>query len=280
MDETDYTGLAPAVGGLADHMRRGILGWRQEITTIASGSPLYIDEESAGIIEQALANPVRTRFFVEAAESPEWIDWLDHRGRLNTLFADGELSEQDQRLAWWLVSHFAVAHDDALFALIEHHGGRLNPILWQNLSGRMRHSIEESPDAAVMTRWLLFLTSVIPANTDTAVLSWLAESCASVEAMDSLLRVYSEMISQLNLPIPMNQNMVMYNHYMRNMLTQCIKTNLPSVAESVLEMTSMRLSERHSMLMAWQEGNATWDSDDFSRSAIEPHEQDECSPRY
>ena len=60
--EKDYSGLAQAVSGLADHMRRGVLDWQREIMAIASNSPLYIDEESAGIIEQALADPVKTRF--------------------------------------------------------------------------------------------------------------------------------------------------------------------------------------------------------------------------
>ena len=45
--KSDYSGLDKAVAGLANHRRRRILGWQQEITNIASAQP-PIDEESAG----------------------------------------------------------------------------------------------------------------------------------------------------------------------------------------------------------------------------------------
>ena len=276
IDKNDYTGLAPAVSGLADYKRRGNLAWQQEISAIARGTPPY-DEESAGVIEQALADPVKTRFFIEAADSPEWIDWLDRRGHLDTLFADGELSEQGRMLVRWLASRFAMAHDDALFALLQRHGGQLNPVFWYDLCWQMQDSTRQSPDAAVMTRWVLFLASVIPANANETALSWIAESCTRIGAMDSLLRVYEAITALTNRAPPISNwsRSDMYHYEMQSILTDCITPNLPTIAESALEITSMRLNERHAMLMAWQEGDATWDSDDFSRSAIEPHGQDD-----
>ena len=58
------------------------------------------------------------------------------------------------------------------------------------------------------------------------------------------------------------------------MLTDCLKPNLPQIAEAALEITTRRLSERYSVLAAWGRNNAAWDSDSFFRSAIEPHAQD------
>ena len=110
----DYVGLDTGLAGLTDHMRRGILDWRREIAAITSEYP-PVDDENAAVIAHALTDPVLTRFFVETAELPEWMEWLDRRGHLAALFADGELSERDQTLAWWLTSRFAMAHDDALF---------------------------------------------------------------------------------------------------------------------------------------------------------------------
>ena len=80
-NKNDYAGLDKSVEALADYTRRSILGWQGEITNIASVPP-PIDEESAGIIEQALSDSVQIRFFVESAELPEWIEWLDRRGYL------------------------------------------------------------------------------------------------------------------------------------------------------------------------------------------------------
>ncbi len=270
-DADDFSGLRTAVAGLADFFRRGILDWQQRIAAIASGYP-PIDDESAGIIEHVLTEPVMTRFFVEAAELPEWVEWLARRGHLTDLFQDGELGERDQILVGWLVSRFAVNHDGTLFALMASHGIRMNPTLWKLLCWQMQHTIRESPDEAVITRWVLCLTSAIPTDADTAALSWLGEACASVGATDSLLQVYEAMTAPLvhAPPRPGWHS----NYDMEELLSERIKPNLGEIAEPLLALTTMRLRARHAVLTAWEEGDSTWHWDNFGRSAIEPHEQD------
>ena len=272
----DFDGLDAAVAGLSSFLQRGVLDWQREITAIASGNP-PIDDESAGTIEHALSDPVTTRFFVEAAELPEWVEWLSRRGHLARLFTHGELNEREQTLVWWLVSRFAMAHDSALFALIERHDRRLNSTLWRLLSWRMQDSIPQSPDAVVMTRWVLFLASVIPTDADDAALFWLAKACASVHATDSLLRVYDATVKPLNQVPPRPGIPNMSPHYAQQILSDCIKPNLSEVSEPLLALVTMRLKERHAMLAAWEGGDATTHWDNFSRSAIEPHEQDNLS---
>ena len=160
----DFSFLDSAVAGLADQIGRGTLDWRREIAEIASGYPPVgtTDDERAGIIAHALSDPVETRFFTESAERPEWIEWLDRRGHLMALFTDGQLSQRDETLLNWLVSGFALTHDGMLFALIGRHGNRLNPVFWQLLSWKMQDCLQESPDHAVLTRWVLFLAGVVP----------------------------------------------------------------------------------------------------------------------
>ena len=109
-NKNDYVGLHQSVEGLAYHTRRGILDWQWEITNIASAPP-PIDEEFAGVIEHALSTPDLTQFFTSEAVSPDWIGWLDRRGLLDALFADGKLSDQERILAGWLSGRFALAHD-------------------------------------------------------------------------------------------------------------------------------------------------------------------------
>ncbi len=274
-DADDFSGLLTAVAGLADFLRRGILDWQQRITSIAGEFP-PIDDESASIIEHALTDPVMTRFFVEAAELPEWVEWLARRGHLTDLFHDGDLSEQDQTLVSWLVSRFAMNHDDALFALIGSQGIRLNPTLWKILCWQMQHSIKESLDEAVINRWVLCLGSAIPTDADTAALSWLGEACASVGATDSLLQVYEAMTAPMvHAPPRLGwRNSDISHYYMEELLSDRIKPNLHEIAEPLLALTTMRLRSRHAVLTAWEEGESTWHWDNFRRSAIEPHGQD------
>ena len=275
-NKNDYAGLHQSVEGLAYHTRRGILDWQWQITNIASAPP-PIDEESAGVIEHALSTPDLTQFFTSEAVSPDWIGWLDRRGLLDALFADGKLSDQERILAGWLSGRFALAHDHALFRAIENHSSRLNPEFWKLLSWQMQDSISDSPDAAVMIRWVLFLSGNVPTNTEEAALSWLSKVCASIGATDSLLRVYEALTKRLNRVPPSDRwhRSDMFHHYMQELLEDCIKPNLPEIAEPLLVLTTARLNERYQISIAWEEGEATWDSDSYSRSAIEPHEQDE-----
>ena len=203
--------------------------------------------------------------------------WLARRGHLAALFTDAELTQRDQTLLWWLVSRFAIAHDGTLFALIGLHPGRLSPTFWQQLTWQLQDSITKSPDPTVMTRWVLFLAGVIPADAEESALSWLAEACASVGAADSLLRVYDAMTARLDRAPPSlgRHNSDMFHYYMQNMLSECIKPNLPDMAEPLLALTTMRLKSRQAVLTAWEQGNASQHWDNSSRSAIEPHEQDD-----
>ena len=274
----DFSGLDAAVAGVSSFQQRGVLDWQREITTIASGYP-PIDDEGAGIIDHALSDPLTTRFFVEAAELPEWVEWLARRGHLAGLFTDEELSERDQTLVCWLVSRFAIAHDSALFALTGRYDRRLNPTLWRLLSWQMQDSIPQSPDTMVVTRWVIFLASAIPTDADDAALSWLAEACASVGATDSLLRVYEAMMERLNRapPGPEWRNSDMFHYYAQKIFSDCIKPNLPEMSEPLLALVTIRLKERHAIMNAWEGKDATSHWDSFSRSAIEPHEQDDLS---
>ena len=275
-NKNDYAGLHQSVEGLAYHTRRGILDWQREITNIASAPP-PIDEESAGIIEQALHDPVQIRFFLESAELPEWIDWLDHRHHLDALFTDRELSELERMLASWLSRCFALAHDGALFHTIANHRSRLNPEFWKLLSWQMQDGVRKSPDAAAMTRWVHFLARVPPSNGDVIALSWIAEAAASIGATAPLLRTYEE-LTALVIREPLHIGLISSDRYhdqLETMLTEHLKPYLPQVVESLLEITAIRLSESHSAHTAWGHSDSTWDSESSSRSAIEPHSQDQ-----
>ena len=251
------------------------MGWQREITNIAEVPP-PIDEESAGVIEHALSTPELTRFFTTAAESPDWVGWLDRRGLLNALFADSKLSEQELMLASWLSRCFALDYDDELFRTIESHRSQLNPEFWKLLSWQMQNSIPKSPDAAVMTRWVHFLTSAVPSNGDDIALSWIAKAAASIEATNALLRTYEVMTALVNREPP-RLGMIgseRYHYKLEKMLTEYLRPNLSRIAESLLEITAIRLGERHSASAAWRPSESTLDSDSISRSAIEPHSQD------
>ena len=274
-DASDYSRLDKVVTKLADFKRRGVLEWKSDITTIARGYP-PIDEESSGIIEHALTDQVTTRFFVESAELPEWVEWLDRQGRLDRLFTDGDLEDRHAMLSRWLASRLVAEHSDALFSVIARHGGKLNPHLWTEIAWQLGASDNALPDKRIISRWVHFLVSCVPPNLDELWLSGLAQTCAKVGAFQNLLQVY-DVIMAPGLQVRPASEWDSFGHRLhstQSLWNECLKPNLSFIGHSLLERTTKRLEERRSAVVAWGEGNDTWDGDSFSRSAIEPHEQD------
>ena len=277
-DANDFGGLEAAVAGLADFMRRGVLDWQQTITAIANARP-PIDDEDAGIIEYALTRPELTRFFVEAAVLPEWIDWLDRRGFLDRLFAEGDLGEQDGMLSYWLATRFAVAHCGELFSTMARRGGRLHSHLWNQLAWSLRDSEKAPPEGTVLAKWVHFLANSLPPQIDHYALSGLADICAKLGAYQNLLQVYTAMTASRYQVRPAGVWDASLNLHIRmEMLWErCLEPHLPHIAHSLLDRTTMRLEERHAAMTAWDQGNESWDADSYGRSAIEPHSQDDLA---
>ena len=272
-DENDYGCLDQAASELANHIRRGILDWQQQITRIAGGPP-PLEEESAGVIEHALTNPFYTRFFTKAAESPEWIAWLNNRNYLDALFSYGDLNQKEVMLSVWL-RRFAANEPGALFSVIERHGSRLNPHLWNMITWQMGQTAQPLPSPQILSRWVHFLMSAIPPDFNDALLEGLAENCATQGLLVNLLQTYDAITASRHQTNPSftRNNSDPYYYQTLSLWEKWLKPNLPKIAEPLLERTVQRLEERHSLIRAW-EGENTLDSDTYSRSAIEPHEQD------
>ena len=201
-NKDDHSILDEGVRRLADLIQRGAVDWHREITEIA-GNPPSLDKETEDLIEYALGDDTRTRFFTEAAIAPEWIDWLDEREYLNSLFGDGRFSEQAETFSRWLVEQFAYTHANKLFLLIGKHNMRLHPRFWYDLAYRIGRDRETSWDTDILSRWISLLLATVQENVNvnsvghihpSSLLQWLGERCIQHEMLDSLLQVFDAMM--------------------------------------------------------------------------------------
>ena len=270
---SDFTGLDAAVGDLADRMQRGVLAWRNYITEIGRKLPPK-DDESIGIINNALSTSEHARFFAAAADSPDWVDWLDQQGLLARLFDQGLLEEADGILCWWLARRFTTTHADELFSLIQRHEGRLNPVLWKRFALQLIPD-ETKLDAETLSKWMHFLMSSVPSDIsdiDDFVLVGLAQRCVELGLYQNLLQVYDAMTMFRNQVRPgfERDTRGVREHQMRTLREKCIEPHLPAIALPLLERTTMRLEERRSAILAWNGGNGAQDTDSSSRLSINP----------
>ena len=289
-DENDYSALYEGVRRMAEHVRRDVLGWQREITAIAEKPP-PLDEKSLDIIEYALEDETKIQFFTKAASDPDWIDWLDERGILNALFGDGTLSERDRDLSWWLAENFACNQADKLFLLIGKYNMRLNPHFWDALGWTIvRDKTSLAKD--ILSRWISLLLDTAPIHENTNdLLRQIGECCIKHGMLDSLLEVFDTMAGSRLLikegfnwpdddedngspPVDVELPMIGNRFQLKTLWESGLKPNLSQVAEPLLERVVKRLKERYLTLHAWQKASRNSESTSYSRSAIEPHEQD------
>ncbi len=295
-NDDDYSRLHEGIRRLADFSRRSVLDWKREITELARKNPPRLGEEEAGLIEEALKDETRTRFFTDAASSPEWIDWLDKRKHLDALFGSGDLSKRDVVLVWWLAERFAFSCADKMFLLFARHGTRLHPFFWQVLGRTIGLGEQDPLDKGVLSRWISLLLATAPVFPDSGVstvLSWIGEKAYKNGMLASLLQVFDAMVESRMLlkqdpwrlgvgddrtttPLDVDLSLIGEQYHLEVLWRNGLKPNLAQVAEPLLRRLIGCLEKRHLTLCVWQEANNSWDSESWRRSTIENGVEDEA----
>ena len=291
-DQDDHSALYEGISRLVGLVQRSVLDWQREITEIAQRPP-PLEEETADLIEDALEDATRTRFFTEAASDPKWIDWLDKRGLLDALFGDGTLNEQDEILSKWLAEKFAYDHADKLFLLIGKHNMGLHPNLWFDLGRKIWEDKNSSLTRDILSRWISLLLATIPVNGSSyAFLLGIGKHCIKHGIMDSLLQIFDAMAgSRLFLekgfvwsddsnegdtraPVDVKLPMLGDHYALNELWEKGLKPKLSQVAEPLLERVIRHLEERYLTRCAWQMAERELEPESYIRAVIEPHEQD------
>ena len=290
LSKQDYSGLYKGVSGLAKYATRGILDWQSTITEIAKNPP-SLDQEDMDTVGDGFSDPVRTRFFTEAASHVEWVQSLDENRHLDNLFGAGPpptMEEPTRILGRWLARTFAKDQSDELFRIIAKHGMDIHPGFWETLAwviGSPDHTPEQ---AGTLARWVSLLLETAPPRPDTHFLLWLGERCAEAGLTESLLDVFRQMCASRTQvseriifsqedPGPTTKVEITPVHgqwELNELWEKRLKPNLHDVAEPLLDQLVHSFNARHRTLKAWQAAEGDWDPDSFGRSAIEPHEQD------
>ena len=292
--DNDHGALYRGVNGLAKNTRRSILDWKREITEIAANPP-PLDEEEIDLIDDALKDPVKTRFFTNAATSVEWVDWLDTREYLDGLFQLGEFSEKDHQLAQWLSEKFACDHANELFLLIGRHYMQVNPTFWLQLCRTIGASEDATLDCEILSQWVSLLLATAPAPYNLHLiqqlaLTTLAKRCNKCELMENVIDIF-DLLSANCLVIkrgftwpdadqespPLSVDVEVAQASDHNILERLwrvlLQPKLASVAVPLLASVIERLKTQHRMLCAWQAATRVWNPASFGRTTIESSEK-------
>ena len=276
--------LYEAVEELAKFTKRDTLGGKRAITEIAMNPPLVLNDKD--IVEHALRDEIKTRFFTETADSEAWIGWLDERQFLDALFKNHQLSPIDRLLYVWLANKFAIEYSDELLRLIGKHGMRLHPDFWRQLTGSISQSQNASLNADILQRWIPVLLETVPSSRmmseDSVIwLPDLAKKCTEFGLHHNLMQIYDVMIDKLQYSelqatlVSSYRGPSSYSHQMKKVWCHYLKPLLDEICESLLERTILHLNNRHASMTAWQTRSIIYLESSLDRSAIETHSQND-----
>ena len=288
-DNSGHRALYEGIAELVKYARRSLSDWQIKIKELAEKDPSSLDQEEMGVLGQVLSHEIRTRFFVEAASSAEWIKWLDDNKYLDNLFKDIDLNERDVELAHWLIREFARNHPNHLFFLIGLHNSRVNPDFWHRLARFIGQDRQKPWDKDILSRWICLLLAKAPADVDDVVLLWLGERCIEHELFEDIVEIFDTMSrSYLRLegyawpgtdtedPSPPVTALLepASNHFKINSLwKKGLKLNLDQVAEPLLLNVIRHLETQHRRLSVWGTAWPNRNPASSRRVAIEPDEQ-------
>ncbi len=283
--------LYDGVHCLAERATRGALDWQSKLAEIGSRVP-PADDETIGEIEHALREVHTTRFLINVARLSEWPKWLDARKQLDTLFDSAPLNERDKLLAWWLAEHYTMGHADELIELIAAHNMRLNPEFWWAIGRELGLDDKKTLGDGILSRWVTILLVSSPIHADHHVLIWLAARCAKHGNIRMALELFLFMgchrlaikpgfdwSGEEDLHKAMRfdvQTPLRGDHYgLNEVWEKHLQPNLATIVQPLLSGIVRQLEEVRHVLLAWNKAGGDWDSTSWSRSAIEPHEQDQ-----
>ena len=283
--DDDRTALRDGVGRLADYSRRGAMDWRREISDLAEKGPHLLDDEETDILDDALSDRTKTGFFVQAAKSPDWLDWLDNRNHLGFLFGNGHWGEREGIIAHWLTNHFVHEHPYRLLALTARR--RAHPRFWLEL-GNAVGSGERILDPDALSRWVTLLLATTPEEPVEHVWLGLGERCAEAGLTNCLIEIFAAIaapqLTVLSSRFEGNNGKMLslveagppVDHYgISEFWKKSLKPYMEQAPESLLAIAVEHLKSQHRMLVAWQQANRSWSTASMNRLAVDPHENDE-----
>ncbi len=280
-----YRGLYEGMQGLAHHVQRGLLDWRREISELAQKGPHDLGAEDTDILDDALSDRAKAGFFVQAAKSPDWIEWLDSRNHLAFLFGDSDWGEREGIIARWLANRFVHEHPDRVLALVARR--RMHPNFWFELGRTIGHEAR-TLDPEALARWVTLLLAKAPEKSERRVWVRLGERCAETGLTDCLIEIFAAIaapqLAVLSTRFDGDNGKMLslveagssVDHYVISKFwKKSLKPNIEQAPESLLAVAVEHLMSQHRLLVAWRHADRSWSTASMNRHAIEPHEDDE-----
>lgn len=266
----------------------GLLEHRQLISELVSAPPPE-DPVDIDYLKDALTSDAKTVFFAEFARGELWLSWAENQSAFQMLFNKSR-PESSRILARWFVEHFILVECNTQIALktVQVLGGEIGQVLWQEIASRLRPRVNLS--TKLFQQWVTLLIATVPNHPSEALDYLLVECKWPDDQTTALLLLEHFLLPQMNLgptfsiaggaqdsqiPLVRPQLRVLGDDYwLLETWNLNLKNQLERISVEIAGMAAQSLWRAFEMQKSFSAANRDWDPSSFSRSAIEPHEQD------
>ncbi|MCE9636431.1 MAG: DUF4020 domain-containing protein [Planctomycetes bacterium] len=281
-----HEALPAALAAWAKHARRGALEHEARIRELVAAAP-PLDRESIDYLVAALRDPTLIKFFTRHATAADWLTWVDARSALDPLFRrDGGDGEIERELAWWIGRHYVARGASHALALLAKKPSSWNFVLWDAVARSLPG--EPRPEPRLLAAWVVLLQLAAPDLRREFQFGLLLEECKFPDELGVAvlcLRWLTDVVFTFEPPImfdpekeppPIGRVRVALRgdpHYLSKSWER-MQPHFQELHGELLPLLTSRITECYETLKTCGQANADWDPVSYSRTGIEPHEQD------
>ncbi|MDR6989120.1 hypothetical protein J2Y66_003635 [Paenarthrobacter nitroguajacolicus] len=283
-----HAALPAVLNAWAGRLEMGHLDHRDRVRELVGNPPPKLPVE-ADYIAHAVTTATGVRAFADEARGEAWLRWAEEQPVFRDLFIAGSCSSIASRvLASWFVERYV--SDPSSTTLGFSTISRLGPIVCTELMRELGRAIyflaNKDPESA--RKWSVVITRALSTHArDLSDVVMPNEQALTSQWALSILRCATQAILELDEDRPWFiaetsteptrvRGTIKWSstQYEIETLWKAIRDEIETFTPSVLQIFEQSVRDAHEILEIFN-GDADWSSLNFSRSAIEPHPQDD-----
>jgi hypothetical protein len=278
-----HSALTTVIRSWASRAAMGLLEQRAYIADLLAAPPSQVPEEMS-YLEAVLVGEDTAGFFAEFARGPQWLAWASERPEFRRLFDPAWTGPpcSPNALARWFASFYVCDEEMSrqALALARAAGGQLSPVLWSEIG----FSLHRQPDRPEwLSGWLVLLVGSAPETAspwlEYALLKsrWPEDRAAVLLLLDQLAEPHLSYEPSFTAATGTRIEIRLrgQEYELREAWEKILRPNITDAAPDVMVIADHYLRRIWQLLSAAEAARPGWDPVSFSRSAIEPHPQDD-----
>jgi hypothetical protein len=283
-----FGAIDDALKAWIDRTRMGLFDHEARIRTMVS-TPPPLARDLADYARTVVQDTGTLRLFVRDCESLEWFKWVESEGFLSGLTSSAAtITDRDELFAGWLSRILIANHANEGIDFLQRHATTLHPRFATVLAWSLAHRHNDI-SANVLRPWIVALMALDCQPMPHHPLSDLLKTCCAKDdtidvaflLFQFLLRPRIKLQRRWSLSDTADQRVsanveleLLGDLYdLKDAWEKTLSAHLPRAHAVLLSAVTGYLEEAFAIDLAARD-TGKWDGLSFSRSAIEPHEQD------